>query len=371
MKFESMSVQIKELIAAFESIAPFGFQESYDNSGLLVGHSDTWVSKALLCLDCTPEIVAEAKDKGCDVIVAHHPIVFSGLKRFNGNNYVERAVISAIKNDIAILAVHTNLDNVLHFGVNQKIAHRLELSQLRILDPKESQLFKLVVYVPKPHTSELQEALFLAGAGRIGNYDECAFTTEGMGSFRPLEGANPFEGIQGERHVDHENKLEVLVDSSKIAAVIQAMKQVHPYEEVAYDLIKLENIHQEVGAGIVGELKAPLSVEAFLDFLKEKMELSVVKHTVTNKTQIKTVALCGGAGSFLIKKALKQADAYITSDIKYHEFFDAEGELLLCDIGHYESEKYTIQIFADIISKKIPNFATIFAQTLTNPVQYR
>lgn len=366
-----MRVQIRELMAIFEEIAPTAWQESYDNSGLLVGQPDSYVHKALLCLDCTPEIVEEAKAQGCDIIIAHHPIIFSGLKRLNGANYVERTVISAIQYGIAIYAVHTNLDNVLQQGVNAKIAEKLGLQNGRILDPKPGILYRLSVYVTEEHLDNVRNALFQAGAGHIGNYDECGFITSGEGSFRPLAGANPHTGVVGERFTGQELRFEVLVSDVHKEGAIKAMKNAHPYEEVAYELLRLENKHQSVGSGLLGDLAQGLTPDAFLQLLKNKMELGFVKFTKTDKPLIKTVAVCGGAGSFLIKKARANADAYVTSDIKYHEFFDAEGQLLLCDIGHYESEKYTIEIFHQLMSKKMPNFATIFAQTNTNPVQYK
>jgi len=371
LKFESMRIQIQSLISVFEGIAPSQWQESYDNSGLLVGNAQDYVSKALLCLDCTPEIIEEARIQGCDLVIAHHPIIFGGLKRLNGNNYVEKTVINAIKYGIAIYAIHTNLDNVLKYGVNAKIAEKLGLNNAKILDPQLNRLFRLSIYVPKENLEQVKEAVFQAGAGKIGNYDECGFSTMGEGSFRPIEGANPHTGKIGVRHEDPEIKFEVTVTDALKDGVIRSMLAAHPYEEVAYELVKMENKHQEIGAGLIGELEKELDIDAFLELLKNKMELSFVKFTKTKNKKIKTVAVCGGAGSFLIKKAKSTADAYVTSDIKYHEFFDAEGELLLCDIGHYESEKYTIEIFHQIISEKLPNFATIFAQTNTNPVQYK
>jgi len=366
-----MSVQIKEVISAFEEVAPSNWQESYDNSGLLVGNASDIVNKALLCLDCTPEIVEEAKAKGCDLIIAHHPIIFKGLKRLNGNNYVEKTVILAIRYGIAIYAIHTNLDNVFHDGVNAKISEKLGLIDTRILAPKQGLLYRISVYVPHEYFNEVQTAMFRAGAGKIGNYDECGFSLSGEGTFRPIAGAKPHTGDMGVRHSSEEIRFEVVSTDVNIYRILEAMQEAHPYEEVAHEVVRLENMHQQVGAGLVGVLPESMPVDAFLQYLKNKMELSFLKFTKTKNKPIKTVAVCGGAGSFLIKKARHIADAYVTSDIKYHEYFDAEGELLLCDIGHYESEKYTIEIFEQILSKKIPNFATIFAQTNTNPVQYK
>jgi len=366
-----MSIQIRELINAFEEIAPPIWQENYDNTGLLVGSLDGRVNKALLSLDCTEAVIDEAIKTGCDLIICHHPVIFSGLKRLNGNNYVERVVIKSIQNGISIYAIHTQLDNAFHHGVNAKIAEKLGLIHTRILDPKPGLLFKLTIYVPLEYFETLRTAIFEAGAGNIGNYEECGFALEGKGSFKPKEGANPHTGAVGVRHEAHEIKWEVLVSQEALPQVIKAMKAAHPYEEVAHELVLTENLHTQVGSGMLGELEEALSVEDFLLLLKDRMELNQIKFTPTRKTNIKTVAVCGGAGSFLIKKARTQADAYISSDIKYHEFFDSEGTLLLCDIGHYESEKHTVEIFREILSKKFPNFANIFATTNTNPVQYK
>jgi dinuclear metal center YbgI/SA1388 family protein len=367
-----MSVQIKELIAAFEEVAPSVWQESYDNSGLIVGSYHDTVCKALLSLDCTEAVIEEAVKEGCDMVICHHPIVFKGLKRLNGANYVERTVMKAIQHKVAIYAVHTNLDNVLQGGVNAKIAEKLGLKDGKILDPKKGILNKIVIYVPEGHVLEVQEAAFQAGAGAIGHYQECGFSVTGRGTFKPVEGANPHTGTAGMRHEAQEIRWEVLVSEAITNRVLHAMMSKHPYEEVAYEIIPLKNEHLAVGSGLWGRLPEPMPVTDFLDFIKERLAVPQLKFTPLHvDREIKTVAVCGGSGSFLIPKARQTVDAYITADVKYHEFFDAEGTLLLCDIGHYESEKYTLEIFKEILWKKFPNFANIFAQINTNPVQYR
>jgi dinuclear metal center YbgI/SA1388 family protein len=366
-----MMLRIHEIMSAFEQIAPLRLQESYDNSGLIVGDPQREVKKALLCLDSTEAVVDEAIAKGCDIIIAHHPIVFGGLKRFTGANYVQRAVVKAIRHDIAIYACHTNLDNVLRGGVNERIAQQLGVEVSGVLRPMESALMKLGVYVPLTHAERLKEALFAAGAGHIGFYDECSFSVEGQGSFRPIEGANPTLGSVGIRESVEEARIEVLVPVWLKGAVSKAMVEAHPYEEVAHDWVVLNNVSREYGAGVVGELPVAMDKAAFLQQLKSRMGLDVVKHTKCDVTQVRRVAICGGAGSFLIGDALRAGvDAFVTSDVKYHEFFDAEEKLLLCDIGHYESEKYTIDLFSSLLSSKFPKFATIFAETITNPIDY-
>jgi dinuclear metal center YbgI/SA1388 family protein len=366
-----MMLRIHEIIAAFEQVAPSRLQESYDNSGLIVGDPNRTVSKALLCLDSTEAVVDEAIAKGCDLIIAHHPIVFGGLKRFTGSNYVQRAVMKAIRNDIAIYACHTNLDNILRGGVNERIAQQLGLKVQHVLRSQEGLLLKLAVYVPLTDVEALTEALFAAGAGKIGNYDECAFTLEGEGCFRPNADANPTLGVAGRRERVQEARIEVLVPTWLKASVSKAMTAAHPYEEVAHEWVALSNASAEYGAGVLCEFDEAMPAIDFLKHVKTRMGCEVVKYTKSGVTSVKRVAICGGAGSFLIGDALRAgADAFVTSDVKYHEFFDAEEKLLLCDIGHFESEKYTIDLFSAILSSKFPKFATIFAETITNPIDY-
>ncbi len=364
-------MKLAEIVAFFESIAPAALQESYDNSGLIVGNPDAEIHKALLCLDSTEAIVDEAIANNCNLIIAHHPIVFSGLKKLNGKTYVERVVIKAIQNNIAIYACHTNLDYVLQNGVNAKIAQKLSLENCSILAPKAGNLQKLVVFVPYSNAETVRNAMFEAGAGNIGNYDECSFNMSGQGTFRAGDNTSPHVGTQGSRHIEDEIRIETILPDYLAPRIINAMKTAHPYEEVAYDLIPLGNSWEQVGSGLVGSLKTPISPEAFLESLKQKMGAKVVRFTRSKHTLIEKVAVCGGAGSFLIRNARQAgAQAYVTADVKYHEFFDAENDLMLCDIGHFESEKYTIELFGSLLSEKFPNFATIFASTDTNPVQY-
>ncbi len=361
---------LKHIIQEIEKFAPPSYQESYDNCGLLTGNKELEVTGAILCLDCTEAVVEEAINKKCNLIIAHHPIIFSGLKKLNGKNYVERTVIKAIQNNIAIYACHTNLDNV-KLGVNKKIADKLGLVNTQILAPKKSLLKKLVTFVPKTHLTQVQESLFNAGAGNIGNYDSCSFVLEGMGSFRGNENTNPFIGEKGKLSLENESRLELIFESIHESKIISALLQNHPYEEVAYDIYQLENTYQNIGSGMVGELKNPVPEIEFLEHLKSVFMLKLIKHTPLLNKSIKKVALCGGSGSFLLKNAISsKSDIYISSDFKYHEFFDAENQILIADIGHYESEQFTPEIFYEIISNKFPNFATYLTETNTNPVNY-
>ena len=362
--------KIKDITHFLETIAPLSYQESYDNAGLIVGGPTASVTNVLVSLDCTEAVVDEAIAKNCNLIVAHHPIVFKGLKKFNGRNYVERTVIKAIKNDIAIYATHTNLDHVVG-GVNFMIAERLGLQNVRILAPKKDLLMKLVFFVPVENAPEVVEALHKVGVGQIGNYDHCSFSVNGTGTFRPNEVATPFIGNANEIERVNESRVEVIFPAYLEATVMRTLNETHPYEEVAHYLTLLQNTNQEVGAGAIGLLSEGISASDFLAYLKQKMQLNVIRHTAICSPIIQKVAVCGGAGGFLLNDAIRQqADVFITADYKYHEFFDADDRILICDIGHYESEVFTKELLQRYLSKKFINFATILSETITNPVNY-
>ncbi len=331
------SIKVKDIITSLEQTAPLAYQESYDNAGLLTGNPGWDLTGVLVSLDCTEDVVEEAVSRKCNMIVAHHPIIFSGIKKLTGKNYVERTVIKAIKNDIAIYAIHTNLDNV-HNGVNKKIADKLGLKNTRVLLPKPSVVKKLVTYVPTASLDTVRNAVFEAGAGEIGNYDQCGFIAEGTGSFRAGEQATPYVGKKNEVHQEPETKFETIFPSHLQSQVISALIHAHPYEEPAYDIYALENLHSRVGSGMVGELENALSPAAFLGLLKRTMSPGCIRYTETSEKLIKKVAVCGGAGSFLLKNAIAGgAQAFVTADFKYHEFFDAEKRLMIADIGHLSS----------------------------------
>lgn len=363
-------MKIKDITAHLESIAARAYQESYDNSGLLTGNPTDEVNGILVTLDCTEEVVQEAITKKCNLIVAHHPIIFKGLKKLTGSNYVERTILKAIKNDIAIYAIHTNLDNV-YTGVNRKIAEKIGLSNLKILAPKSDVLMKLVTFIPNEQAETVLHALYEAGAGRIGNYSNCSFKVEGTGTFMPNELANPHIGSALKQEFVQETRAEVIFPGYLKDQILKALKKAHPYEEVAYYLTSLHNENQEVGAGMVGELPAPMEPLEFLQRLKISMDLRVVRHTKFINGPITKVAVCGGSGSFLLSKAIQAgAQVYISADFKYHEFFDAEDRILIADIGHYESEVYTKDLLKEVLTKKFPTFAINFSSTVTNPISY-
>ncbi|GAB3971433.1 Nif3-like dinuclear metal center hexameric protein [Spirosoma terrae] len=362
--------QIRHLTAYLESLAPLAYQESYDNSGLIVGDPTTELQGVLVTLDATEAVIDEAIAKGCNLVVAHHPIVFKGLKKLNGKTYVERTVIKAIKHDVAIYAIHTNLDNVVG-GVNFKIAEKLALQNVRILAPKTQVLSKLVTFVPVADTQRVLDALYSAGAGQIGKYKNCSFRVNGTGTYQPGEGAQPVIGEVGDYHEESENRLEVIFPSHQQGQMLAALRQSHPYEEVAYYLTALDNQNQEVGSGAVGDLTEPLEGAAWLAYLKQRMGLNLIRYTPLLDRPIRRVAVCGGVGSFLLSDAIRAgADVFVTADYKYHEFFDADKRILICDIGHYESEVFTKELISLHLAKKFTTFAVILAETDTNPVRY-
>ena len=363
-------MQIVQLIAALEGWAHPSLQESYDNSGLLAGSPSAQCTGVVVTLDATEEVVLEALSRGCNLIVAHHPIIFKGLKRLTGKTYIERAIITALKHDIAVYAFHTNLDNI-HNGVNAAIAAKLKLQNCSPLLFKPDQLKKLFTFVPLSHAEAVRSALFETGAGVIGNYSETSFNAEGVGTFKANEAASPFVGEAGKRHQEPEQKIEVIYPAWLQGKVIAALKRAHPYEEVAFDIVSLDNDFQSVGSGLMGELSEPVSEMALLELLKKEFQLQVIRHTAFTGKPVQKVALCGGAGSFLTAKAVASgADVFITADIKYHEFFDAEGQLLLADIGHWESEQFTIDLIHDFLKEKFPTFAVLKTGVKTNPVSY-
>ena len=363
-------MKIRDITNAIAAFAPLQYQESYDNAGLLFGNADWELTGVLLTLDATEAVIDEAIEKKCNLVLAHHPIVFGGLKKINGNNYVERVAIKAIKNDIAIYAAHTNLDNVRN-GVCNIMAQRLDLQQCSVLSPKRELLRKLYTFVPQADAEKVRAALFAAGAGHIGAYNECSYNVDGTGTFKAGAGTNPYVGEVGQRHIESETKVEVIFPVYLENAVLKALTGSHPYEEVAYDIVKLENVYAEVGSGLIGELKTPMEEEAFLRWVKQQFNTGCVRYTPLRGRPVKKVALCGGAGSFLLKRAISAgADAFISADFKYHEFFDAENQIVIADVGHFESERFTVELFYHILTEKFPNFAPLKSTIRTNPVNY-
>lgn len=363
-------ITIKEITTLLENMAPLAYAEDFDNVGLLVGNSNTACTGVLVCHDALEEVIDEAIATNCNLVVCFHPILFSGLKKITGKNYVERSVIKAIKNDIAIYAVHTALDNHQN-GVNKIMCNALGITNTKMLVPKNNFIYKLVTYTVADNANKLRNALFEAGAGNIGNYENCSFNSTGIGTYKGNENSNPVIGNRGELVTAEEIKIEVTFEKHLQVKILNTLFNNHTYEEVAYEIYELKNTHQQIGLGMIGEFVNEISEEEFLKLVKEKMQCGGIRHSNLLGKKIKKVAVLGGSGSFAIGNAiLAGADAYITSDLKYHDFYQAENKLLLADIGHYESERYTKNYIVDFLKEKITNFAIVLSKINTNPVNY-
>jgi dinuclear metal center YbgI/SA1388 family protein len=362
--------KLKDIINFLETVAPLSLQESYDNSGLLYGDPEKSIEKTIVSLDLTDAVLEEAISLNAQLIIVHHPPVFKPIKRMSISDPVSNLLIKAIQKDIAIFAIHTNLDNVI-WGVNGEIASRLGLLNIKVLSPLSHTHQKLIVYVPTLHLDAVRNALFEAGAGSIGKYSECSFTSKGLGTFKANEDAKPWIGKIGERHEEAEEKLEVLIPTHLQLTVVDALKSAHPYETVAYDIVALQNSFHEIGAGAIGNLPEPVSGISFLKKVSSIFGSSVIRHNSIEKKEIYRVALCGGAGKSLINNALRnKADVYLTADLSYHDFFVPGKQMLLADFGHYESEQYTSDLIIRLVTEKFPNFAVLKTGIQTNPVHY-
>ncbi|WP_139957836.1 Nif3-like dinuclear metal center hexameric protein [Flavicella sediminum] len=361
---------IKDVTTSIEKLAPLAYAESFDNVGLLVGSYETEVSGVLVTLDSLEATIDEAIEKKCNLVVSFHPIIFSGLKKINGSNYVERVVIKAIKNDIAIYAMHTALDNCFH-GVSAKMCEVLGLKNRKVLIPQKHNIKKLLTYVPVENANRLRKALFAQGAGNIGNYDSCSFNVEGFGTYRGNEDSNPTVGKKGELKSEKEIIIGIIFEKHLEANIRKTLFDNHPYEEVAYEITTLENQHQHIGIGMVAEFDEAMDEKDFLQHVKSAMKTDCIRHSKLLNKAIKKVAVLGGSGSFAIENAkMAGADAYISADFKYHEFYKAENQLLITDIGHYESEQFTKNLLVDYLTKKFTNFAIILSDKNTNPIYY-
>ena len=363
-------MKVAEITNYLESLCPLSLQEEYDNCGLLLGDPQSDFHKALLCLDLTEEVMAEAIQHQCNLVISHHPFIFRGLKKLTPAQPETAVITAAIRNNIAVYAIHTNLDNTLH-GLNATVFSKLGISPYRILSPKTGLLSKLAVFCPVDHAEKVRQALFNAGAGHIGNYDCCSYNQEGEGTFRASENANPFVGEKNKVHFEKETRIEVIYPRYLEGRIVAALLTSHPYEEVAYDLYPLQNTLSQAGAGIIGELEAPCDEGYFLEMVKKNLEIPVIRHSALLDKPVKTVALCTGSGSFLIQEAIRaKADVYLTADLKYHDFFGMENKLLLADIGHYESEQGVKDWLYAALIEKFPNFAFLISDVNTNPVHY-
>jgi len=363
-------MRLQELCSYLDSEVPLSFQENYDNSGLQIGLPEKEISSAMITLDITEAVMDEAISLKCDLIISHHPLIFTGIKKITDRTFTERIILKAVKNDIAVYSSHTNLD-IFKNGVSRKMAEKLNLKKISVLSPLENKLLKLVTYIPVSYLNKVKDAMFEAGAGVVGNYDQCGFSVAGTGSFRGNEKAHPFVGEAGKVHFENEIRFETVLYSHLRDNVIKALLSAHPYEEVAYDIYNIENKSIESGLGCIGEFDSPVAETDFLKLLTSVFDAKGVRYSKPTGKSVTKVALCGGSGASLLKEAIVSgADAFVTADVKYHNFFDAENKILLVDTGHFESEKYSTEILKDLIIKKFPKFAVRFSETNTNPINY-
>lgn len=362
-------MKTKEIAEFLNTIYPFALQESYDNSGVIIDFNQE-VTAVLIAFDVTVQTIEEAILNNANLIISHHPVIFSGIKRFSVENSADKVVMLAMQHQISMIAMHTNLDNSID-GVNGAIAKKLDLKNASILRAEKNKLVKLVTYVPHEFVGVVRDALFMNGAGNIGTYSNCSFNVQGEGTFKASEYSNPYVGAKNEVHFEPETRIETVIPEHKLADAIKSLKAAHPYEEVAYDIFSLLIQNPFVGAGIIGELKSPMICDVFFSVLKEKFNLKAIKHSKFVKNQIKKIAFCGGSGSSLISDAIAaNADVFITGDIKYHDYFIADDRIILADIGHFESEHHTIDIINDVLIKKFPNFAILKTKINSNPVEF-
>lgn len=363
-------MKIREIVNALERFAPLPLQDGFDNAGLQIGLTDAEATGALLCLDVTEAVLDEAIALGYNLVIAHHPLLFKGYKSITGKDYVERCILKVIRNDLVIYAAHTNLDNSWG-GVNFKIAEKLGLTNIQMLEPKEEMLLKLVTYVPISSAEAVRTSLFNAGCGCIGKYDSCSYNVLGEGTFRAQEGTHPYCGNIGELHTEQEVRIETVLPVYKKAEVLGALLKSHPYEEPAFDFYKLQNSYGQAGSGIIGEFEKPMTELEFLRNVKRIFEVECVRHNKLTGREIQKVAVCGGAGAFLMPKAIRcHADAFLTGEVKYHDYFGHEADLLITEIGHYESEQYTQELFAELLGKACPRLETRITKINTNPIKY-
>ncbi|OFX74445.1 MAG: Nif3-like dinuclear metal center hexameric protein [Bacteroidetes bacterium GWE2_29_8] len=363
-------LKLRSVINEMEHVFPLQLQEEYDNSGLQVGDYNIKLEGILITLDCTLETIKEAKEKGCNLIISHHPLIFKSLKQLSPQNEIGKIIFEAIKNNIAIYSVHTNADNSIN-GVNNKIAEKIGLKDISILSSTRSMLRKLVTYCPLSDSEQVRQSLFEAGGGCIGNYDSCSFNVEGIGTFKGNDLSTPFVGEKNILHKEKEERIELIYPFYKEIELINALKKTHPYEEVAYDIYKLENNFDNVGSGLIGKLENHTDAKSFLNKIKEIFNVPHIKYSgEITKKNIQKVALCGGSGSFLIKEAKRQgAEIFLTGDIKYHDFFEFTNQFIIADIGHYESEQFTKELIYEILIKKFPTFAIYLSEVNTNPIK--
>lgn len=353
-----------------ENNFPLELQEEYDNSGLQIGKYNNEIYGILISLDITEEVINEALEYGDNLILSHHPLIFSQIKKISDKNNLGKIIYKAIENNLAIYSAHTNVDNNFN-GINLYISKLLNLKNPEILVPASNYLFKLITFVPESNANKVREAILNEGAGFIGNYDMCSFNTQGTGTFRPLENTNPYLGETYQLNFVNEVRIETIVPKHLLNKVVTTLLANHPYEEVAYDIYPLNNKYSKAGSGIIAELEDYMETIDFFELVKKTFNLKTIKHSKLNKKNIKRIAICGGSGAFLIKEAInKNVDLFLTGEIKYHQYFEAENKIILVEIGHYESENLIKDFFYDFLTKKLSKFAIHKSKIDTNPIKY-
>jgi dinuclear metal center YbgI/SA1388 family protein len=343
---------VKNLIKHIETWAPPGIAWEKDNVGLQLGSTQSQITNVLLCLEVDSKVVDDAIKKRCNLIISHHPLIFTPLKSITDRDNQSDLIKKIIKNDINVFSAHTNLDFAKD-GVSFQLAKKLKLQQIRFLKNLSSNQYKIVVFVPEKFVEKVASAMHIAGGGQIGDYSNCSFRIVGQGTFKGSNSTNPFVGIKGNLEYVREIRLEMIANSFDLPKILSAMKESHPYEEVAYDLYKLNNENVNFGMGAIGVLNQSMTKEEFLFYVSKSLKIKNFRYNSGKKNKIRTVAVCGGSGSDLADEAIKQnADAFITADVKYHKFQDVQNKILLIDAGHYETEIFIL----DELKRRIQKF---------------
>jgi dinuclear metal center YbgI/SA1388 family protein len=360
------------IIKIIEDWAPKSIAWEKDNVGLQVGSLRREVKNILLCLDVNEKVIDEASKKNCNLIISHHPLLFRSLKKIDIERDQKSKILEKlIKKDITLYSAHTNLDFTKD-GVSFQLADKLGLSNQRFLLNKSSNLNKLIVFVPVDNADKVAEAMHSAGAGIIGEYSHCSFRTIGMGTFKGSNKSKPSMGVKGKLNKVSEVKIEVLVNSFDLHKVISSMKKIHPYEEVAFDVYPMVNENFNYGMGVIGDLKKELTAKEFLTYVSKSLRINNFRFNKGSKFRIKKVAVCGGSGSDLLETAIKsKADAFVTADVKYHTFQDAEDEILLIDAGHYETEIHSLNAIKNRIENSLKDKVKVYKFSgTTNPIVF-
>lgn len=368
-----MPVKCKNITRLMDMIAPPSLASSWDNVGLLIGDEEAFVSSLLISLDVNHDVIDEAVESGSNLIITHHPVIFSPIKSLNVKNYRENMIHRIIYNKINVFSAHTNLD-ASQYGINDFLAKKLGLRDVELLEKSYSEkLYKIAVYVPQGYEDRVRDAMISMGAGSLGNYRGCTFSTEGTGTFMPLEGSAPFIGKKGVMEYVKETRIETIASSDNLDAVVDSMLKAHPYEEVAYDVFSLLKCEKEYGFGRIGYLKSPVSLETLCNVVKQVLHIDSVDVTGPLHKEIKKVAICSGSGGDFIKRAYDAGcDAYITGDIKYHQACDARDMgLSLIDGGHFATENiYMAELYnymKEQLSRKNYDVNIILSKKNSNP----